>query len=255
MLLPKDARDDASIRVMTFNVQSCARGLEAVAEAIRAAAPDLVALQEVDSGTDRSRGVNQAAALAELTGLTHHLHFRATELHGGAYGVALLSRLPLEWADQYPLPTWAGLERRTVARVGVTFNGQPLAIYVTHLTHLPSRGALRLSQAKRILALVEADPRPAILLGDLNESDASAPAVELLNRTLVDAFARSGLGPPGTFPLPAFLPELRLDYVFTSKTLRPLRSFVLRKSASDHFPLVADLIVAPLQLQASDGLR
>jgi endonuclease/exonuclease/phosphatase family metal-dependent hydrolase len=231
--------EEPSFRVMTFNIQSASHGLEAVAQTIRSGQPDVVALQEVDCGTLRSRGVNQAEALALATGLPYFRHFRATELHGGPYGVALLSRTPFLFAEQHALPNESGLEPRTVARAVVNVGGRNISVYVTHLSHLLNRGALRERQAQRILSLVRADPFPVVLLGDFNES--RAKAVSLLSSALVDAFARVGRGPSGTFPLPIFLPELRLDFVFASAALRPLQSFVLRHKASDHYPVVADM--------------
>ncbi|MGK0353208.1 MAG: endonuclease/exonuclease/phosphatase family metal-dependent hydrolase, partial [Planctomycetota bacterium] len=59
---------------MTWNIHH-ARGLDGevdidrIAAEIRAAAPDLVALQEVDRGVRRTGGLDIPAALAERTGM------------------------------------------------------------------------------------------------------------------------------------------------------------------------------------------
>src|SRR6266446_989154 len=111
------------LRVMSFNIQSAAHGLPAVAEAIRAAEPDLVALQEVDRVTTRSNRLDQAAELARLTGLPHHRHFRATDYYDGAYGVALVSKFPIDSASQQMLPVDGQIEPRTVARAVVKVQG------------------------------------------------------------------------------------------------------------------------------------
>lgn len=237
---PSALRPRGALRVMTFNIQSGSRGLESVARAIRLASPDLVALQEVDKGTRRSGGLDQAERLAELTGLGHHAHFPATDKHGGAYGLALLSRLPLEAIEHWALPCPKGVEPRAFARARVRVAGAALHVYVTHLSHLPNRGELRRRQTARILRAIAADPHPKILMGDLNEG-AGSSAVSLLSRSLRDVFAHAGFGPSGTYPLPLFLPDLRLDYVFASAELAPVSSFVLRVPASDHYPVVADL--------------
>jgi endonuclease/exonuclease/phosphatase (EEP) superfamily protein YafD len=79
-------------------------------------------------------------------------------------------------------------------------------------------------------------------MGDLNDG-ADSEAVKALNGALDDVFARRGEGPGGTFPLPAFLPDARIDFVFASREMTPLRSYVLKVIASDHYPLIADLAV------------
>jgi endonuclease/exonuclease/phosphatase family metal-dependent hydrolase len=38
------------------------------------------------------------------------------------------------------------------------------------------------------------------------------------------------------------LPESRLDYVFTTEGLRAADAWVMREEASDHFPVVVDLL-------------
>src|SRR5438105_4475497 len=64
-------------RVMTYNVRSCtvARAggaVERVAAVVRAHAPDLLALQEVEAGHRRSGLHDQARALGEALGMSVH---------------------------------------------------------------------------------------------------------------------------------------------------------------------------------------
>jgi endonuclease/exonuclease/phosphatase family metal-dependent hydrolase len=96
---------------MTFNIQSAVRGMDGWGGAIRSASPDIVALQEVGRGLHARAGQNQPAVMAERTGLPYHAHFRTTDLFGGAYGVALLSRFPLLSVKQYPLPVTPATSR------------------------------------------------------------------------------------------------------------------------------------------------
>lgn len=234
-------RAEGALRVMTFNIQSGVRGLEGVAQVIRQAQPDIVALQEVDRGSRRARGLNQAAVLAELTGLAHHAHFRTTDLHGGAYGIALLSRFPLESLAQYPLPVPRGAEPRTVVHAVTRVAGREVSVYLTHLIRRPFNGDIRMRQSAIISQLLARDSRPKLLLGDLNDDPDSRP-VRLLRRDLTDVFAATGHGPEGTYPLPLpFAPTLRIDYVLACAAFVPLRSVVLRVGASDHYPVVADV--------------
>src|SRR5436190_5201783 len=64
-----------TLRVLTYNIHH-GEGtdgrvdLSRLAEVVSAVDPDLVALQEVDEGTERVNGVNELAELARLT----HMH-------------------------------------------------------------------------------------------------------------------------------------------------------------------------------------
>ncbi len=237
-------REGEDVRVMTFNIQSGIHGLGKVAELIRSASPDIVALQEVDVGSSRAGGMDQPAELARRTGLTHYAHFRTTTLFGGDYGVALLSRYPLEGVEQFPLPVAPGTEPRTVARALMKVNGQEVSVYVTHLTRRPFNGALRVRQAATILALMAKDPRPKLVMGDLNDTPDSG-SVRLFKREMADVFALRGEGAADTYPLPV-IPNLRIDYVLASDRFLPRSGKVLRVLASDHYPVVADLtLLAP----------
>jgi endonuclease/exonuclease/phosphatase family metal-dependent hydrolase len=236
---PVSGQEETDLKVMTFNIQSGIQGLDKVAEVIRSAAPDIVALQEVDVRSLRASGLDQPAVLAERTGLPYYAHFRTTSLFGGDYGVALLSRFPLESVRQHPLPVVAGTEPRTVAHALVKVNGQEVSVYVTHLTRRPFNNAIRVRQSVAILALLDQDPRPKLLMGDLNDTPESS-SLRLFKRELMDVFARRGEGSAITYPLP-LIPSLRLDYVLASDRFMPRRSKVLNVRASDHYPVVAEL--------------
>jgi endonuclease/exonuclease/phosphatase family metal-dependent hydrolase len=226
---------------MTFNIQSGLRGLDRVAEVIRAANPDIVALQEVDQGSRRAGGLDQTAVLAEKTGLPYHAHFRTTDLYGGAYGIALLSRFPLEALEEHPLPVPRGAEPRTLAHALMRVDGREVSVYLTHLIRRPFNGDARVRQSALIAGLLAKDPRPKLLMGDLNDDPDSRP-VRLLRRNLTDVVAASGQGSEGTYPLPLpFSPALRIDYVLACDAFVPLRSEVLRVGVSDHYPVIADV--------------
>ena len=235
----EEAGRDVDLRVMTFNIQSGIQGIDKVADVIREAAPDIVALQEVDVGSLRASGLDQPAVLAERTGLRYSAHFRTTSLFGGDYGVALLSRFPLESVEQHPLPVVTGTEPRTVAHATVKVNGQEVSIYVTHLTRRPFNNAIRIRQSATIMGLLALDSRPKLLMGDMNDTPDSS-ALRLFKRELMDVFAQRGEGPDITYPLP-IIPSLRLDYVLASDRFVPRHSKVLNVRASDHYPVVAEL--------------
>ncbi|HEY3446607.1 MAG TPA: endonuclease/exonuclease/phosphatase family protein [Myxococcales bacterium] len=238
------------MKIATWNIQSCARGLEAVAAVLRALDADVVALQEVDRGTLRAGRLDQAARLASAAGLAHFRFFRAVGWGCGDYGLALLSRWPLTGERVGLLPNEEGLEPRIHASAVVEAGGARLSIHLTHLTHLDTVRGLRLAQARRILDRLEADPWPKVLLGDFNALPGGSTH-RAVRRRLRDAFHAAGEGPSGTYPLPWPLPAVRIDYLFVSEGVGVARSRVHATEASDHRPLTAEV-----RLQAGgEGFR
>src|SRR4051812_44008771 len=90
------SRRAKTLRVMTYNIQHGAGtdqkvNLPRLAEVINREHPDLVGLQEVDRGVERTQHVDEIAELARMTKMeyafAYNLHYQ-----GGQYGVAILSR-------------------------------------------------------------------------------------------------------------------------------------------------------------------
>ncbi|MHC4909630.1 MAG: endonuclease/exonuclease/phosphatase family protein [Planctomycetota bacterium] len=209
--------------------------LERIAEVIIALDPDLVALQEVDRGTRRSGGIDQASVLAMLTG-RHHAYGRAMPYDGGEYGVAILSRWPIVEATNDPLPYSEGHEPRTALSVVVESpKGRRLRFISTHFQH--DSGDDRLEQARRLNRIFDGENEPPMILaGDLNAEPGSPPMQELLEWWTPAILEE----PPLTFSSTA--PDRTIDWIL----LKPGRKWTVfsveaidEPVASDHRPLVA----------------
>ena len=142
------------LRVVTYNIHhGQARDnkfdYKRLAETIRKLKPDVVALQEVDKGTRRVKGVDQAKKLAAMLGMNHAFG-NALHFAGGQYGEAVLSRFPIKKANAHHLPFPFGAEPRTALAVHVVpDNGLPQFILVgTHLCH--QNGETRLDQTRQL---------------------------------------------------------------------------------------------------------
>lgn len=91
--------EPATIRVASYNIKH-GRGndnvvdLARTAGVLRALAPDIVGLQEVDREAERSGKVDEARVLGESLGV-HHAFGRFMDFQGGAYGMGVLSRFPI----------------------------------------------------------------------------------------------------------------------------------------------------------------
>ena len=221
---------------MTYNIQghAAARRSDHVAEiagVIDAAAPDVVCLQEVHCRTRKAR-IDQAEELSRLTGLT--LAFgRSCAMDGGDYGNAILTRGEVTSSEVHPLPG-AG-EPRSVMRSDVRLGEISLSVFVTHLSAWGiMRRRERLAQVATLGEVTADASFPHVLAGDLNVPPGAAEIRALAG---FEHLEPSDEMREATHPLT----RQRLDYVFCDPRWEILRSEVLRRGPSDHWPLVVEL--------------
>ena len=244
------AGSEIPLRVMTYNIRSGNGNLAGTADAIRASAPDLVALQEVDvHWAERSNFVDQATVLGEQ--LRMQVRFARIYQFAGTsptdppreFGVALLSKFPiLAWSNhiiarlstQETNPVPAPLPGFLEARIDV--GGTPVRVFNTHLDYR-SDPRVRQQQVAEMLAYIGDASIPTLLFGDLN-APPDAPEIQPLLERLHDAWpASAGAG----LTDPADEPRKRIDYVLVSKHFRVRSAAVPVTVASDHRPVVVDL--------------
>lgn len=234
-----DTVDGVPLRVMTYNIKhGDLSSLEAIAEVILHEEPDIVALQEVDKDAARSNLEFQSYRLGQLTGMSS-LFRQAIPLNGGGeYGLAVLSRFPIVSSEKVELTS--GGEQRILVVAEITLpDGRPLAFANTHMG-LDS--VERATQATEIVDVLAERPL-ALLMGDFN-ADTDEPAYATFEASMLDVFSAAGDGPGETFPATA--PDRRIDYIMQSLDwLPPVRAWVPETTASDHRPIVVDLM-APL---------
>jgi endonuclease/exonuclease/phosphatase family metal-dependent hydrolase len=240
------------VRVATYNVHGCVgldrrRSEARIAEVIASLSADVVGLQELNLRRARSGAVDQAATIAEQLGW-NVLFQPALQYPDEDFGDAIISRYPLRLIRVARLPgngTWYCREARIALWAEVKTDCGPLQVMNTHLG-LGRRE--RLVQAQWLagsewLGSV-ARNAPLVLLGDLNSLPGSLPHRSLTDR--VRDVRESTEKQLSTFP--TYLPALALDHILVSQTLRSIKAEVhrtaLARIASDHFPLVAELMEA-----------
>ncbi len=270
---PAAAHSQTTLNVMTYNIRldTASDGENAwphrrgaVSALIDFYAADLVGLQEVLAhqrdqlaedlpqyqflGVGRDDGAN--------AGEFSLLAYRPARLELIEHGGFWLSPTPdtpsLGWDAHYPrVVTWARLRRRSDRRSILALN-----------THWDHAGVVARAESARLIARWIAHHRRArevvIVLGDLN-----AVATEASYRTLTegpeaplrDAEAlsqRPRFGPPGTFN--GFdiqrADAMAIDHVLVSEGIGVERIGVVTQHfagrlPSDHYPVVAELVLAP----------
>ena len=264
------------MRLATYNVFS-GRSLsdgrvvpERLTASVAALRVDVLGIQEVDRDQPRSGGVDMTAVAAAAMGVPDGqwrfepaLHgtpgesWTAADAPGGeaagpAYGVGLLSHLPVESWHVVRLPSapvrspvlvpstarpgrpravWLPDEPRLGLAAVVTGPTGPMTVATTHLSFVPGWNAVQLRRLFRALADL---PQPVVLLGDLNLPGVAARGAARL------AGWRS-LARVATWP--ATGPRVQFDHVLARGTLPPVTSVETPTlPVSDHRALVVELL-------------
>lgn len=232
-------------RVMTYNIHH-GEGvdgrvdLERLAAVIREQRADLVALQEVDKGVARTARRDLPAELAALTGMTC-LFSNNFAYQGGEYGNALLTRFPVRRWTNTPLHMLRPGEQRGVLQAVLEVHGRALLVLSTHLDYRRD-DAERLANVAQLREILAAYPGlPALVAGDFNDTPGSR-TYAAMNEAFDDLWPLAGTGAGYTFS--STRPDRRIDYLWRrhGSPLRPLRAWVPRTEASDHLPLVVELV-------------
>ncbi len=238
------------LRVVSWNIHKAIGGvdrrydLQRVMAVLAEQEPDIALLQEVAEGMPSSRFHDQAELLREGLGLRHIAYGREHRFKVGGYGNAILSRFPLSDIHHVDLTIgWRKKRGVITARSHVHYEGHSRSVVLFNL-HLGLAGSERAQQLARFL---ECHPfaglharTPVVVGGDLNDLWGS-----LGPRFLAPAgFSRAG-ALSNTFP--AVMPLRPLDGIFVRGDLRttacaPKRT-ALARAASDHLPLVAELVL------------
>jgi endonuclease/exonuclease/phosphatase family metal-dependent hydrolase len=242
------AQMPSSLRVLSYNIHygqgmDGEYNIQRLAEVIKTAKPDLVALQEVDVGVLRSGRVHQLQKLGELTGLT--ARFGPTQHYeGGLFGNAVLTRLPILDEIIQPLPyTEATPELQTYPRGALAItvqapDGKPLRFISTHFQHNVPADRVAEAEAINKLFAGPADKLRTLLAGDFNAKPDEEP-IKILEQNWTHAMDQKRA--PSA---PSVNPQSRIDYVFyrSSADFRVISSDVLPEAmASDHRPVLAFL--------------
>lgn len=217
----------STLRVLTYNVRSLRDDAAAVVRVIRAAAPDVVCVQEAPKWW---RWRSRCAALARKCDLL--------VVTGGlpAGHNVLMCRVEVQTHDTHAvqLSRAFGRHQRGVAMSTCSLRGSRFVLVGAHFSLDPQE---RRRHVQEIFALVGHGPEPVIIGADVNEQAAGG------SWSAVDArFPEVGAS-GGTFP--ARTGQRRIDGIFTSPSVRVRSAVVLDSAdvrvASDHRPLIAEL--------------
>ena len=223
-------RNEGELVLMSYNVRNGKgmdnkRNLNRTAAVIRAARPDVVALQEIDSVTRRSEGNDVAAVLGRKCSM-YHTFSKAIDYDGGGYGVALLSREKPVAVQRFALP--GREEARTLLYV-------EFEQYAVVSTHLSLTAEDRMASLAVIDSVATMCTKPIYIAGDWNATPESA-----FGRALGEKMQYLTDTKACTFP--ADNPDRVIDYIVAphDQAVEVLRREVVNEPmASDHRPIIA----------------
>ena len=240
------------MRFVTYNIKSALQGgIDGLAATLADLDADVVGLQEVDRGTRRAAGRDQAAELARRLGLDH-VHFAPAVpwAGGGEYGVALLSRHPLSEPRNRLLhiPDDDAVDeplREPRVLLSATVRDPEAGDVRVFVTHLGLGRDQRTVQARELAAAVQEASLwvPAVVLADLNAAPGDAELAPLV-AVLRDAHEDLPRERRHTFPADAAEGSgIIVDYILVPPAAMIEAATIVRDStqASDHDPCVADV--------------
>jgi len=251
--------------------------LTRTAAQITALNPDLIGLQEVDNMTARHAGDDQTLRLSQMTGMTTFVFAKQRNFQGGGYGVAVLSRYPIEdvmylyyhkpsgrqgqsaqgWvSSRTPLDPPAnctdpveGDYCQGAVAIKVTLpNQQKLWFATTHLgigLHDQQQAVEASQLVDWARGTVAPTGIPLYQTGDFNSVPTDPAVMAVKNSRLFrDAFVDCGV-PPGSpgFTFSSGDPNRRIDYLFMTPIAgaKCSQSKTVPTLASDHLPLITDV--------------
>ena len=222
------------IRIMSYNVRNCT-GLDnktdyqRIANIIKAAECEAVAIQELDSMTTRYEGQDMLKNLADLTGM-YPTFAPSIDYQGGKYGIGMLTK-------EKPL---------SHRRVALPCRSEPRSLQIVELenyyyccTHLSLHAEDRETSIGIIIDELSKLDKPVIIAGDFN-----AEPEEKSMQEMAKHFQIFKKNTPYTFP--ANEPNIEIDYIalYSDKGAKAEvneHTVIEAKVESDHRPLVADI--------------
>lgn len=231
------AQAQNTLKLMSYNIKN-ANGMDNVcnfqriANVINNASPDVVAIQEVDSMTNRSGQKYVLGEIAERTQM-HGYFAPAIDYDGGKYGIGLLTKqVPLR-LQTLPLP--GREEARTLILA-------EFADYIYCCTHMSLTEEDRMKSLELVKAFTSSSTKPLFLAGDMNAEPESGFIKKLQKDFQI-------LSNPKQHTFPAPDPKETIDYIATlkqnAKGFAVISAKVINEPmASDHRPILVELRTA-----------
>ena len=237
LAMAASAHSQDYLKLMSYNIRNTkgmdnVRNVQRIANVINNEAPDVVAVQELDSMTTRSNQTDVLAEVAERTQM-HANYAPAISFQGGKYGIGILSKEQPLSIRTFPLP---GREEERMLMIA------EFKDYLFACTHLSLTEEDRLASLDIIKNSASTSNKPFFLAGDLNDT----PDSKFIKSLQQDFQILTNTKKP-TYPAPE--PKETIDYIAAWKentdNFANLSTQVVEEPlASDHRPITVTLRMA-----------
>lgn len=237
-----DPSEGDTIRVMTYNIHQAMDAdirvdLEAIAETIESQNPDVISLNEVNRARSTNGFVDTLPLLSQRLGMPYVFGANYAD---GQYGNAILSRYPIiDWRNVHYRENTTEVRGLLIALIDSP--GGQISVFSTHLDHIGGKNNARSAQVSEALSIISNTPR-AIFLGDLNAEPDKPEIQPIYEGGFTDVLLAAGKEDVYTFWDAEPRPGRRIDYIFTTPELEVLDAWTVDSRASDHLPVVADVL-------------
>ena len=211
---------------------SRSKTLDQIANFIKAQNPDIVGLLEVDTGSVRSGGVNQAEMIAKTIG-----HYSSYECKYGQDSVNHLLPILSKQANAFLAAPRIHGERFHYFDTGIKRLIMELELnnVAVFLVHLSLKYRHRQVQLRHLYELVNHSKKPVIVAGDFNT---------FWGENEIFLFMKAaGLRSANSDGIPSYpsrTPRMELDFVLYSEGISVRDFSIPNVTFSDHLPLLCD---------------
>jgi endonuclease/exonuclease/phosphatase family metal-dependent hydrolase len=209
--------------------------LQRITDFIKSQDPDIVGLVEVDSGSIRSRRINQAESIAQALG-----HYSAYQCKYGA--TSFNKRLPIvrKQGNAFLAAPRVHGERfhyfeKGIKRLIIELELDACSVF---LVHLSLKYRHRHAQLHHLHDLVVASHKPVIVAGDFNTFWGQHEIYLFMRAAGLQSANLRGLP-----SYPSTAPRKELDFVLYGKGITVTDFSIPRVTFSDHLPLICDFEV------------
>ena len=206
--------------------------LQRIIEFIKEQDPDIVGLVEVDTGSIRSRWVNQAETIAQAMG-----HYSAYQCKYAETSINNLLPIVRKQGNAFLAAPHVHGERfhyfdTGIKRLIIELELESCAVF---LVHLSLKYRHRQAQLHHLHDLVVASDKPVIVAGDFNTFWGEHEIYLFMKA------ARLQSANVGSLPsYPSRAPRKELDFVLYGDGVRVTDFFIPQVKFSDHLPLICD---------------
>jgi len=269
---PFASKSKNSLKLMAYNVESFqwyanANALHKILADIKTENPDILCMEEYYI-QEKYRKL-AFDTLVKADGYKYYKeYFVETAPPDHKFGLAIFSRYP--FTNFTPIPYGIMRTNNGAYYVDVNYKGCKFRLINVHLQSASLRekeyeiptsekdltpfryellkmGLVKLRDAFRKRSLqvdeveniIEKSPGKTIVCGDFNDLALSYAYSKLTTR-LDDAYLKAGFGLGSTYA--GKIPFLRIDHILASPGMKIEKTYIVRKTGSDHYPLVSYIV-------------